>query len=355
MRQRKTAGFTLVELLVVISIIGTLVALLLPAVQSARESARNNTCKNNIKQVSLALINMDSGQRKLPGYVNALYDPHNQSVGRRASWVVMAFPYMEQNALWDAWSSDFSATFLAKKPWPEIEFLLCPSDPPEILGQPSLNYVANAGMAFDGTPTRQENAANGVFFDNAKNTAFFISGSQADQRENENAHPKITSNISYVQSNDGGSNTLMLSESVHPWFYAYDGGPTTDVFEPGTNGQGQKDIARIRDTKHIYGFVWSNTASGIQRINGDNERNILAIEDSMSIFAGPTYEQLGYPSSNHPGGVNVAFVDGHIIFLLDSVEPRVYGQLMTSNRKRSNLQVNSLTDKNLPQPAADEY
>jgi hypothetical protein len=53
--------------------------------------------------------------------------------------------------------------------------------------------------------------------------------------------------------------------------------------------------------------------------------------------------------------VNVAFVDGHIIFLLDSVEPRVYGQLMTSNRKRSNLLASGGTDKNLPQPAADEY
>lgn len=352
MRQRKTLGFTLVELLVVISIIGTLVALLLPAVQSARESARNNTCKNNIKQVSLALINMDSGQRKLPGYVNALYDPHNQSVGRRASWVIMAFPYMEQDALWDAWSSDFSATFLTKKPWPEIEFLMCPSDPPEILGEPSLNYVANAGMAFGTALTRVENPANGVFFDNAKKTNFFISNSQKDQRE---GHPQITSNISYVQSNDGTSNTLMLSESVHPWFYAYDGGPTTDRFEPGVGSNGQKDNARIRDTKHIYGFVWSNTASGIQRINGDNERNNIPLEDSMSVFAGPTYEQLGYPSSNHPGGVNAVFVDGHIIFLLDSIEPRVYAQLMTSNRKRSDLLAGGVTDKNLPQPAADEY
>ena len=61
-------GFTLVELLVVIAIIGTLVALLLPAVQSARETARRNTCTNNMKQLSLALTNMDSSLKKLPGY-----------------------------------------------------------------------------------------------------------------------------------------------------------------------------------------------------------------------------------------------------------------------------------------------
>ena len=65
-------GFTLVELLVVIAIIGTLVALLLPAVQAARETARGNTCRNNMKQLQLALTNMDSTLKRLPGYVEEI-------------------------------------------------------------------------------------------------------------------------------------------------------------------------------------------------------------------------------------------------------------------------------------------
>ena len=101
-------GFTLVELLVVIAIIGTLVALLLPAVQSARETARGNTCRNNMKQLQLALTNMDSTLKRLPGYVgrDLQSERHERrtamftsSYARRASWVVRIFPYMEENAL----------------------------------------------------------------------------------------------------------------------------------------------------------------------------------------------------------------------------------------------------------------
>ena len=352
MRQRQTAGFTLVELLVVISIIGTLVALLLPAVQSARESARSVTCKNNIKQLSLALLDCDSITSTLPGYVNDADNPTNQDQGRRMSWVIEAFEHMELGGVADTWKNDFSPQFQNKRPWPEVEGLICPSSPPEYPGEPSLSYVANAGMAFGTNSTRAENPANGVFFDNSKNRAFLSSNSQYDQRER---HPAIRMNVSKVQSEDGATNTLMLSESVHTWFYAYDGG-TTGLFEPAVSTNGQKDTSRIKDTKHIYGFVWSNTPSGIQRINGDNDLGTISIPPStMSEFSTSTYEQLGYPSSNHPGGVMAAFVGGQVIFMNEMVDPKVYAQLMTSNRKRSNLQVGSTRDRDLPHPSRSEY
>ncbi len=154
---RKRAAFTLVELLVVIAIIGTLVALLLPAVQSARETARGNTCRNNLKQLMTALTLMDVQLKKLPGYVNEVSDPSSpitngmHTSGRRASWVVMCFPYMEQNASWDRWTSDFGTPpgdINARAMTPAIEFLTCPSDAPDTLTEPWLNYVGNAGQAF---------------------------------------------------------------------------------------------------------------------------------------------------------------------------------------------------------------
>ncbi len=67
-RLNRQFGFTLVELLVVITIIGMLVALLLPAVQSVRENARQTQCLNNLKQISLATVSHESAKGEFPGY-----------------------------------------------------------------------------------------------------------------------------------------------------------------------------------------------------------------------------------------------------------------------------------------------
>lgn len=367
MRQNRLGGFrrgfTLVELLVVIAIIGTLVALLLPAVQSARESARNNTCKNNLKQLSTALFNMDSAQSKLPGYVNALFDPNDPTRGRRASWVIMAFPYMEQSAEWDFWSKDFSVV----PPAPSIEFLQCPSDAPELPGQPSLSYVANAGWAFSDTarggtgparwkapdPVNGEFIGNGVFFDNSQSTAFFSGTPPLDGRE---SHPPLRSSISYVSSGDGTSKTMMLSENLHAWLYAYS-----------DNASVSQDSSSIIDAKHTFGFIWRINRETWHRINGDNNFDIFdagtmvdfanetTSGNPVSEHNGLSFEEAGYPSSNHPGGVNVVFVDGHIVYLGEAIDPVIYCQLMTSNQKRSKFYANGRLDRKLPPVSDDDY
>ncbi len=88
-------GFTLIELLVVIAIIAVLVALLLPAVQQAREAARRSQCKNNLKQLGLALHNYEETHRALPpGQVDAT----------QLGWHVSILPYIEQQALFNQFS-----------------------------------------------------------------------------------------------------------------------------------------------------------------------------------------------------------------------------------------------------------
>src|SRR5882757_9524205 len=93
-------AFTLVELLVVIAIIGLLVALLLPAVQEARESARVTQCRNNLKQLALALLPFADTYKSFPParFQSNPNDPPGLSCGgKQASWIVRFLPYIEQS------------------------------------------------------------------------------------------------------------------------------------------------------------------------------------------------------------------------------------------------------------------
>ena len=106
MRASKAAdGFTLVELLVVITIIGILIALLLPAVQAAREAARQAQCKNNLKQLALGCLNHESVTRRFPtnGWGFAWTGDADRGTDWRqpGGWIYNVLPYIEQSALHD--------------------------------------------------------------------------------------------------------------------------------------------------------------------------------------------------------------------------------------------------------------
>jgi prepilin-type N-terminal cleavage/methylation domain-containing protein len=89
-------GFTLVELLVVIAIIGILVALLLPAIQAAREAARRAQCQSNMKNISLAVLNYESANKKFPpGFVSS------PSATEAWGWAVFILPYLEEQGVYD--------------------------------------------------------------------------------------------------------------------------------------------------------------------------------------------------------------------------------------------------------------
>ncbi len=98
-------AFTLVELLVVITIIGILIALLLPAVQAAREAARRMQCSNNLKQIGLALHNYHTAIGTFPsGYISAYGDPgypSSNDLGPGWGWAAMMLPYIELGNLHD--------------------------------------------------------------------------------------------------------------------------------------------------------------------------------------------------------------------------------------------------------------
>lgn len=120
-------GFTLVELLVVITIIGILLAILLPAVNMIREDSRQTTCMNNQMQIGKAIVMYEDAKRHLPGVLNK--GSHGTPlVDFSYSWVAALFPYLERSDMWDAIRSKDNAV-VASVPKMRLNIVICPNDP----------------------------------------------------------------------------------------------------------------------------------------------------------------------------------------------------------------------------------
>ncbi len=184
------SAFTLVELLVVIAIIGILVSLLLPAVQAAREAARRASCKNNLKQIGLAMHNYETSHRTLPpGYIHK-FGPLGSSA-RLANhaglaWGAMILPQLEQTNLYQRFDSTVPiwAPVNLEPRETQLSVYLCPTDPFSrgefVVRDPDSNpveryagasYAANWGPSsdlvnLDDTPLQ----SRGVFFRNSRTT-----------------------------------------------------------------------------------------------------------------------------------------------------------------------------------------
>jgi prepilin-type N-terminal cleavage/methylation domain-containing protein len=172
--RRQRTGFTLVELLVVIAIIALLVGLLLPAIQSAREAARSFACRNNLKQISLALHSYESAHRKFP-------PGRGMPVPRTFATYAYLLPFLEQSALhaqidflqpptdfvFETQSFTGTANRTAAKA--RMNFLVCPSNGrdgqvPGVIDK-ATDYVGNAGTGVLNLGLLQ--GADGVLYENS--------------------------------------------------------------------------------------------------------------------------------------------------------------------------------------------
>lgn len=279
---RAASGFTLVELLVVISIIGILVGLLLPAVQAAREAGRRSQCQNNLKQLGLAFEQYHLHMRSYPaGTLQSKPDGDPTGVAG-FGWAPQLLPYLQQEALYNYLGlpkgqlHDVLKTSSGKELASiALPMLRCPSDSSMLLNPDRpftgakygdfqaarTNYVANHGTRFVTLKERQLDYLRdsfGVFWPDSKCKESHIT--------------------------DGSSNTILAGErSTEYWGGVWVG--TRDYNSDGDSGLRQ--VFGISDTKI-------------------NDRDIEA-------------GRRGF-SSMHPGGAFFVFADGHVEFLDESIE-----------------------------------
>lgn len=365
MRRR---GFTLVELLVVIAIIGTLIGLLLPAVQSARESANRSRCSNNMRQAGLA------AQTYADAYSGQLPNSHRPNNGAaRISWITRVLPFIEQKPLYDRWDmaknwSDTTSGSTAATSIPNailamtrIESLQCPSAPsnrwdgdPDTgstpSGYPTTNTTAvanTAGTAFTtvGLFCAPTDYSPTIFVDQRLDDAGTPADNKADVAHNQaqgaqkaspadGMLPKDYNGTNFPKMSDvtdGLSNTILLCESAGRPFQFINGKRADD---PSTSSF---------PTKRINGGGWCRPASdfafdgatkdgltfGTGATHAVNVTNGESVETGT--YKGAIYgtEGTSEPYAFHPGGVQVAFGDGSVRLINKDVTIRVFSALVT--------------------------
>ncbi|MCA9113507.1 MAG: DUF1559 domain-containing protein [Planctomycetaceae bacterium] len=162
---RRQRGFTLIELLVVIAIIAILIALLLPAVQQAREAARRSQCKNNLKQIGLALHNYLSTYNVFP--LAMASDPTGATNGGQWSAQARILPYIDQGAMYN--NVNFSVNY-AKGVSPardRVPVFLCPSEPNDKVRLDGGLEIYPINYGFNGGTWEYWNETNGKKGDGA--------------------------------------------------------------------------------------------------------------------------------------------------------------------------------------------
>jgi prepilin-type N-terminal cleavage/methylation domain-containing protein len=345
---RRVRGFTLIELLVVIAIIAVLIALLLPAVQMAREAARRSQCRNNLKQLALALANYETNTGVLPqiAYFGAFAGAHNCDRGPSA--ITMLLPYLEQNEIYNAFNFAFGATHTVTTPAVVenavqatanariVESLLCPSDG---AGETLWNtfFTSNYGMN-RGAPTGFQNGVVGMSPFGFSRPGYIGEGT-----------------IRMRDIIDGTANTASFSEfligrtaattldAASQKRLVYRGLPATarSSNQAEANGGYARNAINVCNAVavntnvaarwNIYTYwVYHGTQSNAQytHYGPPNGRTCVSNATAHSDAHNGQLEQHP-PTSNHPGGVLVAKVDGSVAFVGDAVDLNIWWAMGT--------------------------
>lgn len=352
----RTKAFTLVELLVVIAIIGILVALLLPAVQAAREAARRAQCMNNLKNLTLGMINHESTLGKLPssGWAgNWTGDPDRGAGSKQpGGWLYGILPFIEEDILHDMGSEETNKTrrrkAYEKRDSTTIKTMNCPSLRNGGPYAPVPGYPGGAhsgAMSGDalGKPlsynqtlvARGDYAINGgdaTDYDTGDDGCTSISPKSYSPKAGFPPSTSAFNGISFCgvavklkQITDGLSKTIALGERYIPFAVA-DGsqGFKADDWSMYTGFQDDtvkstyyagKDLLSGDDTEPTHlprsdSQSLESVEQSIDNAGGDGERM------AREIFGGP-----------HPGGCLLSMCDGSVSLISFDIKPEPYRQM----------------------------
>ena len=309
-------GFTLIELLVVIAIIAILIALLLPAVQQAREAARRTECKNNFKQLGLAMHNYHDVARCFPSATYGITVPTGLGTeGRDGDWAwgTMILPYIEEANLYNQLNAD-TLRFHEAVATPDILALMqqpkkafrCPSDT-----GPDLNTYRKVP---DGAATNQTcDACDEIA------TSNYIGVNHPNAVDRSNPHGLFCwadnrgGNARFFRTiadiSDGTSNTLMIGERAWAVQDPINGGQDQHGAAVIYGVNGNSDGASVN--QHGLVYVVGSGRYGINRANNAVPRH------------------SGF-SSMHEGGAQFLLCDGSVRFISENIDHNVDSSFTTN-------------------------
>jgi len=338
-------AFTLVELLVVITIIGILIALLLPAVQAAREAARRAQCQNNLKQLGLGALNYENTFKAfppastwtdlIPGTTNSTdIDEQNQD-NLRANWVILILPFIEQQSLYDSFDLSYPINNAVNRDERGVELAVmqCPSDP-------------NTRKKYDGTQGEQTsnhgdnwargnygaNGSLGFHSDSAHCNDYSSGGSGCGGSQQGWGDNRIrgvmgaNQSISIDEIRDGTSNTFLILElraGLFPYdcrgVWAMSGAGTSSLWAHGYIGDAYGPNAIFQSSDDTANCSQVATTLG----GGDVDAGrIELIRRKMTCYTGTSScpNRQAASRSAHTGGVFACFCDGSVHWINDNIE-----------------------------------
>ena len=327
-RRSSQRGYTFVELMVVIAIIGILVALLLPAVQACREAARRNSCSNNLSQLALALCQYEMAHRKFPpGTVEAEGPILNQASGYHHNWILQLLPYLEQKNAYRFVDRSVSVYDRANQPvrFLNLTILRCPSYG---RGRALSDYAGvhhdleepidstNHGTFFRNSAVRIEDIPDGTSHTIVVGEKIAVVGDLGWM-----SGTRATLRNTGVPLNWSGRNCWRASRGRSP--HPIDPGS----YPPGVLGDGDfpADDATLLDD--LFGppgtLITYDYPYNYDQFGGSG------VSPTASAFQRPTSALLsvGGFGSEHPGGAQFARADGGVSFLSETIPPILYMQM----------------------------